>query len=44
LMPRYGFSESRLRGTPRLVHGLRHGTVPCSSWVVCFRWVRVTIA
>ena len=40
-MPLYGFFDTRLRGNPVEVHGLRHGTTPCSSRLMIFS---VTIA
>ena len=40
-MPLYGFFDPRLRGNPVEVHGLRHGTSPCSSNLMIFS---VTIA
>src|SRR5271155_4405675 len=40
-MPLYGFFDTRLRGNPVEVQGLRHGTTPCSSRLTIFS---VTIA
>src|SRR6516165_5480448 len=39
--PRYGFFDTRLRGSPVALHGCRQGTIPCSSRLMIFS---VTIA